>query len=484
MKMNKRKTQIIFYVLLLFAFMCFHTGCGTFQIGKYEPAFSDHTGEKSPNARVKINITNWSTGYMKRMEQLISEFNETNNDNTEIVLLKIARERYSEVVNLMMASGEGPDVFAVNNELMYSFIYKNWLVDLSKYIDDGYLGKFPSWAVNFARDPAYGGSFYTIPSTEITFRLIYNKDLFRRAGLNPEVPPSTLDELRLYARKITESGKGDRKYGFALPIEEEWAGFVQSMEMPNSISGIYYYNFKEGRYDLTVYKTWFETILEMKKEGSLFPGASSMKNDSARAQFAEGNIGMMYASSWDPSMLFYTYPAKCDWEVALPPVLDNNGTGKGAVPICAGTCYAINAMTDDVDKAFSVWSYLNSEEYTGELFKSGEEIPVFTDIISNPAYKPELKNFNKFIPTDKDSPYPNTPRFINDWSRMNAYSEAISGNSPVEEVLSNETERLNTLLETSEYAMRADMWNYTNPKFNPVNPIGTTAQVSELSSRK
>ena len=45
--------------------------------------------------------------------------------------------------------------------------------------------------------------------------LFYNKDLFKKAGLDPTKPPTSLAEIRTYADKITALG-GDTK-GYYLP---------------------------------------------------------------------------------------------------------------------------------------------------------------------------------------------------------------------------------------------------------------------------
>ena len=45
--------------------------------------------------------------------------------------------------------------------------------------------------------------------------LFYNKDLFEKAGLDPNKPPTSLAEIREYADKITALG-GDVK-GYFLP---------------------------------------------------------------------------------------------------------------------------------------------------------------------------------------------------------------------------------------------------------------------------
>ena len=59
------------------------------------------------------------------------------------------------------------------------------------------------------------GRLYGVPLYADVSALFYNKDLFEKAGLDPNKPPTSLAELREYADKITALG-GDIK-GYYLP---------------------------------------------------------------------------------------------------------------------------------------------------------------------------------------------------------------------------------------------------------------------------
>lgn len=61
-------------------------------------------------------------------------------------------------------------------------------------------------------------SLYAMPMEATLLALFYNKDLFRDAGLDPDRPPETWDELRAYTRALTtdRDGRTDR-YGFYVP---------------------------------------------------------------------------------------------------------------------------------------------------------------------------------------------------------------------------------------------------------------------------
>jgi multiple sugar transport system substrate-binding protein len=427
---------------------------------------------KNSENSISITISYWSLGYAKGFEEAIMNYNRENREGIKATVLKIPKDRYSETVNMLMASGEGPDVIGLNDELLNSYIDRRWILDLSGYIGDSFMSKFPEWAVNSITDYAYRGNIYTFPSSMITFRLIYNRDLFEAAGLNPDNPPTTISQLIEYAGKISSTHIGERKYGFAFPGGSEWTGFVQSMEAPATYSGIYYYDYINGVHDLFVYEPWFRAIMDMKNNGGLFPGENSLKIDSARMQFAEGNIGMMFATSWDPAIFEYLYPAKCNWDVAMPPALDDSSIGKGALLVTTGSCYAINSKTSHIPQAIEVWKYLYSEGYQEKIYKSGSEIPILKGLVDNPKYIPNIKNFDKFIPSSNDSPYPNTPKGFDEWSRMKVYSSVLDCNNSLQDKFAEENERLKIYYRSERSIGRYLEDEYIIKDFDPKEPLG------------
>ena len=80
-------------------------------------------------------------------------------------------------------------------------------------IDDIYpaLLQFSSWR----------GTLYSLPMEATNLALIYNKEMFRKAGLDPEKPPSTWEKLYEYSKRLTfdkdKDGKDDQT-GMFIPI--------------------------------------------------------------------------------------------------------------------------------------------------------------------------------------------------------------------------------------------------------------------------
>ncbi|MDV5169554.1 extracellular solute-binding protein [Photobacterium rosenbergii] len=92
------------------------------------------------------------------------------------------------------------------------------------------------------------GRQYYIPWHATTQMMIYNKDLFREAGLDPELPPQTWDELLVAAEKINNlpaRSNGSRVHGVAL-----WNDALASGGWYWNMLSPMYYNFNDGEYQL------------------------------------------------------------------------------------------------------------------------------------------------------------------------------------------------------------------------------------------
>lgn len=68
---------------------------------------------------------------------------------------------------------------------------------------------------------SWRGTLYSMPMEATNLALIYNKDLFKAAGLDPEKPPRNWDELYEFSKKLTIDKNKDGKFeqvGFFVPV--------------------------------------------------------------------------------------------------------------------------------------------------------------------------------------------------------------------------------------------------------------------------
>ncbi|HET6485619.1 MAG TPA: extracellular solute-binding protein [Spirochaetia bacterium] len=156
-------------------------------------------------AQADVTITYWQYFYESKvnlMNDLIQKF-EAQNPGITVEQVTFPYESYQQKVAAAIPAGEGPDV--IN-------LFYGWL---PLWVKSGYLQALPAFdfsSAYFARSfypfvaPSVniGGQNYAVPTAVRTLALIYNKRLFREAGLDPNSPPRTLDELVTDARKLSK----------------------------------------------------------------------------------------------------------------------------------------------------------------------------------------------------------------------------------------------------------------------------------------
>jgi multiple sugar transport system substrate-binding protein len=400
--------------------------------------------------RTVLKIAYSYDGFEGKMGELIGGY-ASEDRSVSVESIRIPSDRYDETLNMLFSSGEGPDVFEIGSNWIHTYLANSWLTNLENEVDDEFKAKFPQWAIDETWEITSVNSIYALPLDLITVRLIYNKDIFLSSGLDPEKPPGTLEEMRECANSIRKSGIGSKQYGFALPGGDERLCFEQLMEAANSYSGAYFYDYNAMRYDLTVYSPWLQAIIDMKNDDSLFPGENGLRNYTALEQFSEGHIGMMYATSRTAYILHNQLPVGFEWGVAMPPVLFDDSSGK--LIVSPSSYFAVSSKSMDKQKAAGLWKRLFSEEVAGELYRNGEIIPAISGITDNPAYEPDIPNFNDFFPGESEEIHRLTPLKINDWNRFQIYLDVI------------ETGRFDSLAEES-VKLNDDMENSYNVSNN------------------
>lgn len=159
----------------------------------------------------------------------------------------------------------------------------------------------------------FDGKVYSLANTGLTMRLVYNKDLFAKAGI--ENPPKSLQEMVEDAKKITEVGKAEGIYGFALNFKNPKQAFDRSVREILSLSGYQGLGFdlKTGQFDFEPYSQVIDYFKQMHKDGSILPGAEALDIDPLRAQFAAGKIGMYLSFSTEPGVYMDQFPTEINW---------------------------------------------------------------------------------------------------------------------------------------------------------------------------
>lgn len=195
------------------------------------------------------------------------------------------------------------------------------------------------------------GKQWAMPFNVSTPMLYYNKEVFEAAGLDPNTPPTTFDEVLEYAQKIVESGAapvGYSQYIYGWFFEQQLAGI-----------GAYYGNNDNGRTEaitavdfdqngggLKVFEMWKKLY-----DSGYFQNYGTVGADTQTAFFA-GQVGMIIEST----AILKNATNSAPFEIGtgyLPKVEANE---EGGVIIGGGALWLMDS--EDAAKEDAAWKFI------------------------------------------------------------------------------------------------------------------------------
>ncbi len=245
-------------------------------------------------------------------------------------------------------------------------------IDIYELIEQGAIVPFDD-VVETAEDKAWLKSFYPalmengktkgktwgIPFQRSTIVMYYNKDAFRAAGLDPENPPATWDELVSAGKKLTTKSGGN---------VEQWGAMIPSTGYPYWMFGALAMQNNQVLMNGDGNKTFFDApatieALEFwkglgEKHGIMPSG--TIEWGTLRQNFLEGKTAIMWHSTGNLTTVKKN--AKFDFGVAMLPSNKRRGTPTGG-----GNFYIFKKSSPEERKAsLKLIKFLTQPERTGE----------------------------------------------------------------------------------------------------------------------
>lgn len=397
---------------------------------------------KQDSEKVKIVWWTMSRHDMDFMNEKIAKFNEENPDIE--IEYNVQTENYQQNLELAFQSGEAPDIFFLVNNAKY-YVDREMIEPLDPYIDDEIKTRFGK-ILKVDLENYVDGKIYSLANKGVTFRLVYNKELFEKSNLPG--PPQTLDELVEYSEKITEMGKEEGVYGYAMNLKNPYSALYRSFDQIASLSGISAYDYVEGQYDFEKVKPVLMSYKDMYANQSMFPGVESLDIDPLRSQFAEGKIGMYISGNWEVGVYANQFPTEIDWGAAPVPTVDGV---KGTSEIeKAGRWMGISSQSEYKDEAWRVLEWFYSDEILSEYHENGLGFSVVPSIVEK-SELPQIKGSSDFNLTDGlDGLWPLAPHkqglVVEGMNMYDVYAAVIIGAMDIEEAINDLNFRYNDAL--------------------------------------
>lgn len=211
-----RATRLMWLLLLVVGIGA--TACSPAEWrGETGPPPVDAVADPAVDEIIEIEYWQYNFGEgVAAMDILIEQFHEQYPNIRVLHNYETPLEDFNEVMAARAPAGVGPDLVR---------LYYGWQ---ATWIDAGYLvslprSYFPHSTVRNEFNPFIETSFlegelYSLPTAVQVGALYYNKDLMVEAGLNPETPPTTLQELAQQAVLCTQRNEDGSFEVMGLPI--------------------------------------------------------------------------------------------------------------------------------------------------------------------------------------------------------------------------------------------------------------------------
>lgn len=170
----------------------------------------------------------WDGNNAKAIEEFAARYNKLN-PNVKVKPIFVPTGELLPKMEATAAAGKPPALAIADIAWMGRLLRSNALLSIDPYIaqkrvdiDDFYLA--------LLEYGTYKGQILALPITTNNLALFYNKDLFRAAGLDPERPPKTWDELVEYSKKLTK--KDGSVFGFEMysQVDETGEGLTWNLQ--------------------------------------------------------------------------------------------------------------------------------------------------------------------------------------------------------------------------------------------------------------
>lgn len=186
--------------------------------------FSLISCSKIKSKQITIEFFNWESSPegMKFINKLIKEFEKQNPDIK--IKNNVVGGDFTSLLLTRFAGGTPPDIFEIQAEIIYPFLKKGLLLNLTPYIKKSNILKeedfFPISLINFRYDGKNfrRGDLYGFPKDFGTAILLYNKDLFDKVGISYPNSSWSKDDYLRAAQKLTKRDASDRV--ISLGIDE------------------------------------------------------------------------------------------------------------------------------------------------------------------------------------------------------------------------------------------------------------------------
>ncbi|MBN1385018.1 MAG: extracellular solute-binding protein [Elusimicrobia bacterium] len=266
--------------------------------------FFSCTKKTEDTGQIKIVFWEWWADKHKLLEKFAKEYEEKTGIKVIFELTAPVGQQYFNKLQAAAQADTLPDIIgiAATGEFLARYITAGKIVELTEEMDKGW----KDWFYGNPKEEFYylknqwgvkPDSCWCVPISAINIQIYYNKELFKKAGLDPENPPKTWDEFIAAGKKLKSagiapftSGFGDLWMNGVFIYSYAWS-YLGKNNIEKTIKGQYPYT-SPG------WNNALRKVVEMRDAGMFVDGIVTLPNKESERLFANGDVAMALNGSW------------------------------------------------------------------------------------------------------------------------------------------------------------------------------------------
>ena len=277
---SKQRVSIVLMILLLSISTVYY-------FIRPEPSYKVKLPEEAEGKTV-VNLWMKNSEDSETRRNQVARYNLENDDNIYINYVVYGND-YSNMLKVALSSTQKPDIFQYGYATLLT---KEEIEPLDDFgINTEKYGKN-----NFLY---YNGKPYAATLSANKAKLLWNKDIFAAAGLDPENPPKTWEEVIAYSEKIKE--KYPEVTPFAFPVNN-FENIKLSVGNPSvALDTIYhtFWDYENGEYKFDSAKRILEIYNHLYEKEMLAEDFHEKNRKDIRFDFYSQNSAMIIGSYED-----------------------------------------------------------------------------------------------------------------------------------------------------------------------------------------
>jgi multiple sugar transport system substrate-binding protein len=293
-----------------------------------------------------------------------------------------------------LTGSEPPDILILGGgDAVKSWDREGLVTPLDNLIPQNNIDVNDIYAAPLAQCKDDKGRILCLPWGNDVYALFWNKDLFEEAGLDPETPPSTMEDLVEFADKLTKKDDNGKLTQVGFIPDFSWS----HTDLYARMLGGYWYSDDGMQVTINTQPivdalTWQQQFYSKYGADEVLSFTSALGGYMSPDQgFYAGKIAMMVDGEWQVGPNFIQqYKPELNYGVAaFPPPADF--PDRAGTVVSQGTVALIPAGVKNVDASAKLLAWMMSPKILADEMVANYNLPTSTTSAADPRFRENAK---------------------------------------------------------------------------------------------